>query len=183
MMHDPSRPRPQVPSGPGHSGPGAHTLTAKAPAPAVPGAAGPDARQFAASLVELMDAFLATIEEETECVGKGKLAAAGAVGARKGELAGRYLAATQRLKAHAPAWRAAEPELFAELQRRHDAFRGRLQVNLTVLATAHAVAEGLIRGAAGELARRNAPQGYGAGGQATKIPPRTAQPVAFSQTF
>ena len=41
-------------------------------------------------------------------------------------------------------------------------FNALLQINLTVLATAHAVSEGLIRGAHAEVARKNAPQTYGA---------------------
>src|SRR5690606_23246887 len=128
MMHNPPRPRPGMPA---RSAPAGHTQTATMPAAAmpaaaVPGPAGPEARQFAAGLAGLMAAFLAAIEEETALVRAGKLAAAGAIAARKGELAGRYLAVTQRLKTHAPGWRAAEPELFADLQRQHEAFRSHL---------------------------------------------------------
>jgi len=50
-----------------------------------------------------------------------------------------------------------------------------------VLATAHAVAEGLIRGAADEVARKSVPQGYGERGQVVTPPPRTARPVAISR--
>jgi hypothetical protein len=52
-----------------------------------------------------------------------------------------------------------------------------------VLATAHAVAEGLIRGVAGELGRKRAPQTYGAAGRAMEPPLRSAQPVILSRTF
>ena len=39
------------------------------------------------------------------------------------------------------------PDLLAALRKQHDTFNALLQINLTVLATAHAVSEGLIRGA------------------------------------
>ena len=44
--------------------------------------------------------------------------------------------------------------MLATLQPRHDTFRALLQINLTVLATAHAVSEGIVRGVSGELARK-----------------------------
>ena len=50
------------------------------------------------------------------------------------------------------------------LRRHHDTFRALLQINLTVLATAHAVSEGIVRGVSGEMARHAAPQTYGASG-------------------
>jgi hypothetical protein len=40
-----------------------------------------------------------------------------------------------------------------------------LQVNLTVLATAHAVSEGIVRGVNAEMQRRNIPNTYTAAGQ------------------
>ena len=43
------------------------------------------------------------------------------------------------------------------MRERHTAFQALLQTNMTVLATAHAVSEGIIRGVSGELARKRAP--------------------------
>ena len=40
-------------------------------------------------------------------------------------------------------------------------------MNLTVLATAHAVSESIMRGVSAELARKATPQAYGASGRAT----------------
>ena len=68
-----------------------------------------------------------------------------------------------------------------ELIRRHDSFRALLQINLTVLATAHAVSEGIVRGVSGELARKASPQTYGASGRANAPDPRTAPPLAVSR--
>ena len=47
-------------------------------------------------------------------------------------------------------------------------------MNLTVLATAHAVSESIMRGVSAELARKATPQAYGASGRATRPP--AAQP-------
>ena len=38
------------------------------------------------------------------------------------------------------------PDKLETLRRRHDAFRALLQIDLTVLATAHAVSEGMVPG-------------------------------------
>ena len=77
----------------------------------------------------------------------------------------------------------AAPDALAELQRRHDAFRALLQINLTVLATAHAVSEGIIRGVSGELQRKSTPQTYGASGRAN-VPARNAvEPLAVSRSL
>lgn len=147
-------------------------------------AGGADAgRRFAADLIELMNALLALIEQETELVRIGRLSEAGTLNGAKSALAGRYLAETLRLKGNAAAWFRGDTETLIELQQRQDLFRALLQVNLTVLATAHAVAEGLIRGAAGELARQSMPQGYSARGYAAVGPARVAQPVALSKVF
>jgi hypothetical protein len=73
--------------------------------------------------------------------------------------------------------------LAAVLHARHAAFQAMLQTNLTVLATAHAVSEGIIRGVSGELSRRQAPTTYGASGRANAPSPKASQPLALSRTL
>ena len=72
------------------------------------------------------------------------------------------------------------PEALERLRPRHEAFQALLQTNLTVLATAHAVSEGIIRGVSGELARKQAPSTYGASGRAN-APGAQGQPAAGGQ--
>ena len=74
-------------------------------------------------------------------------------------------------------------EALAKLRERHAAFESVLQTNLTVIATAHAVSEGIIRGVSGELARKQTPSTYGAGGRANAPSPRAGQPLAISRTL
>ncbi len=75
------------------------------------------------------------------------------------------------------------PDRLEALRRHHDTFRALLQINLTVLATAHAVSEGIVRGVSGEMARQAAPQTYGASGRAN-LPGRSAAgPLAVSRVL
>ncbi|HEX2216576.1 MAG TPA: hypothetical protein VHG27_07805 [Xanthobacteraceae bacterium] len=145
-------------------------------------AAETDGARFARGLAELMNALLAVIEQETELVRAGRLAEAATLGTRKSELAGGYVAELVRMKANAASWLRETPDALETLRRRHDAFRSLLQINLTVLATAQAVAEGIIRGAADQVARKASPQAYGAGGRVLNTM-RSVQPVALSQAF
>ncbi len=75
------------------------------------------------------------------------------------------------------------PEALDTLRARHDAFQALLQDNLMVLATAHAVSEGIIRGVAGEFARKQAPSTYGASGRASAPASKASQPMAISRTL
>ena len=75
------------------------------------------------------------------------------------------------------------PDLLAALRQQHDTFNALLKINLTVLATAHAVSEGLIRGAHSEVARKNAPQTYGNSGRPTAPLKSAATPVSVSRTL
>ena len=142
-----------------------------------------EAEQLVGGLLDVMDALLATIEKETELVRAGHLAAAAALESSKTELAGRYLATTTRLKANAGLLSQNLPRTLDVLRERHDLFRALLQINLAVLATAHAVSEGIIRGAADEVARKAGPQTYEASGRTRTPPPAAAQPVAVSRSL
>jgi hypothetical protein len=75
------------------------------------------------------------------------------------------------------------PHSFAALRERHDTFRALLQINLTVLATAQAVSESIIRGVAGEMSRKSTPQIYGTSGRPSGPPNGAVQPVALSRTL
>lgn len=126
-----------------------------------------EAEQLIAHLGDTLEALLRIVEEETALVRAGKVGLASQLEARKAELAGQYHAATERLKANARVLAANLPGPLDELRRRHDMFRPLLQINLTVLATAHAVSQSIIRGVAGEVARKAAPQVYGLSGRPT----------------
>ena len=75
------------------------------------------------------------------------------------------------------------PDLLASLKRHHETFRAMLQINLTVLATAHAVSEGILRGVNAEVQRRNTPNTYTAAGQRAAPGPRHVTPLAVSRSL
>src|SRR5262249_15765522 len=120
-----------------------------------------EAEALTAHFVEVMDALVGLVQQETELVRAGRVGQASGFEQRKSELARLYIADTLRLRASKSQLARILPAAKLEaLRLRHDAFRTLLQVNLTVLATAHAVSEGIVRGVSSELAQRSAPQTY-----------------------
>jgi hypothetical protein len=127
-----------------------------------------------------MRSLLGIVEEETRLVRAGRLREAARLEQSKADLARLYCLDSSRVRACRPLLTQHSPELVAELRRYHEQFRALLQINLTVLATAHAVAEGLIRGVSGELARKSAPQTYTAAGRNAGAP-AMVPPLAISR--
>ena len=140
-----------------------------------------EAEQAIANLATIMDRLVDTIEEETAQVRAGRMLKAGEFEAAKSDLARAYTTESMRLATARNFVAHATPESIAALRTRHAEFQDLLQVNLTVLATAHAVSEGIIRGVSGELARTRAPQTYGATGRANAPGARASQPLALSR--
>ena len=134
-------------------------------------------------LLEVMDALLGTVEEETALVRAGKLAEAAKLEAVKAELSGLYVTDTARIRASQVYLNRVTPTMAAELRNRHDLFRAVLQMNLTVLATAHAVSESIMRGVSSELARKATPQAYGASGHAMKPTAAAMKPLTLSRVL
>ena len=149
-----------------------------------PVATAAEAQELVAQLNSVMDALLAIVQEETELVRAGRLGEVAHLTATKTDLAHLYLADVERVKANKGYLLKHSPKLLQDLRRRHDEFHCLLQVNLTVLATAHAVAEGIVRGVASELNAKAAPQVYGAGGrQSAPRPQQGGRPLAVSRSL
>jgi hypothetical protein len=142
-----------------------------------------EARQLAETLMEVMSALLGVIERETELVRAGKVREAMASVAKKTELSHRYAGVIAHLKASQKYLTQTAPELLTALHRHHDVFRSMLQVNLTVLATAHAVSESIVRGVNTEMQRRNIPDTYTAAGRRAAPGPRHIAPLTVSRSL
>jgi len=142
-----------------------------------------DGERLIRHLADVLEALLGIVEEETELVRAGRIGQAAKLETRKAELCGLYLGATERLKANSAFLAANLPAKVDKLRRRHDTFRALLQINLTVLATAHAISEGIIRGVAGEIARKSAPQTYGLSGRPNVAGANCPQPVALIRSL
>ena len=142
-----------------------------------------DAETLMTRLMQAMDSLVAMIEDETALVRVGRLREAALIERDKGDFARSYVTDMTRLSANRAALEKVPPDQAQAFRERHAQFHNLLRINMTVLATAHAVSEDLIRGVSGELARRAAPQTYGATGRPA-VPSKSAvQPLAVSRSL
>ena len=142
-----------------------------------------DARKLAENLMEVMSALLGVIERETELVRAGKIREAMTTENKKAELSRRYASTVGLLHDSQKQLAQVAPDLLATLRRHHETFRAMLQINLTVLATAHAVSESIVRGVNTEIQRRNIPNTYTAAGRRATPGPRHITPLAVSRSL
>ena len=150
------------------------------PAPALSAA---DAEALMGRLMQAMETLAAMIEDETALVRVGRLREAAVIERGKSEFARSYVTDMTRLAAARAAVATIASEQTKAFRERHAQFQDMLRTNMTVLATAHAVSEDLIRGVSGELARKATPQTYGATGRPS-APSKTAiQPLAVSRSL
>jgi hypothetical protein len=155
-------------------------LDLKAPAAiATPAEAG----AFIQSLRRTMAELSAVLAEETAFVRSAQMRAASPIEARKAELSRRYMADLSVLKANAAFLKRAAGPALAVVRTENETLQRALEVNLAVLATAHAVAEGIIRHVSAAVQAKRAPAGYGATGRATAPPPRASVPVAVVKSL
>ena len=142
-----------------------------------------EARKLADALMDVMNGLLSVIEQETALVRAGKLREAMQLGPKKTELSRRYVAVVGQMKASQKYLSQQAPDLLKTLHRHHDVFRSMLQVNLTVLATAHAVSENIVRGVNAEMQRRTMPNTYTATGRRAAPSPRHITPISVSRSL
>lgn len=142
-----------------------------------------EAENAIAQVAELIGKLHGVVEQETALVHAGKVRNAAALGTEKSELTGKLYVAGERLKANAKFILRAAPASAAALHGVQDAFRAVLQRNMIVLATAHAVSEGIVRRLSGDLARKAAPQVYGASGRTAAPHPKQGKPLAISRVL
>jgi hypothetical protein len=160
-----------------------HPRPAPAPTAAPKFSTPVEARKLAEELMDVMSALLGIIERETELVRAGKVREAMMLAEEKSGLSRRYVIALENLRTGQNYLAQVSPELLTTLRRHHDTFRAMLQINLTVLATAHAVSEGIVRGVNAEIQRRNIPNTYTAAGQRATPGPRHITPLAVSRSL
>jgi len=142
-----------------------------------------EARQLADHLMTVMNELLAVIEQETALVRAGNVREAVKLEAPKAEISKRYITMISLLKISQAYLAKTTPDLLQALRKHHDVFRAMLQVNLTVLATAHAVSEGIVRGVNAEVQRRNIPQTYTAAGRQAQPGRANMTPIIVSRSL
>jgi hypothetical protein len=131
----------------------------------------------------LMEKLAGLLEQETHLVRAGRIRSAAVLEPNKADLAGRLFTLSERFKSSAKFLRQSVPDRCAALLQLEDAFRGILQKNMIVLATAHAVSEGIVRRLSGDLARKTTPQVYGASGRTVAPNPKHGRPLAVSRSL
>jgi hypothetical protein len=144
------------------------------------------AAEAAAVMIEigkLMTELTEIVEAETGLVRAGRVTSAAKVAERKSELARAFMDHAARLRTSTGYLAHTAPAMLDALRQQHEQFRVKLQVNLTVLATARAVSEGILRGVSDELARRSTVQTYGASGRHYIQARRPATPIAVSRSL
>jgi flagellar biosynthesis/type III secretory pathway chaperone len=142
-----------------------------------------DAEKAIAQVADLIKKLQNVVEQETALVRAGKIRSATALGAEKSHLAAGLYTVGEALKPHAKLLLQAAPKSAEKLHALQEAFRTVLQKNMIVLATAHAVSEGIVRRLSGDLARKATPQVYGASGRTVAPHPKQGKPLAISRVL
>jgi len=141
----------------------------------------------AESAVDDLSGLLAGLSElvqrETILVRAGQLRKAAEIAPLKTELAGKLYACGERLKASAKFVMQAIPARCLTLKSAQEGLHAALQKNMVVLATAHAVSEGIVRRLSVEVAKKASPQVYGASGRTVAPNPKHGRPLALSRTL
>jgi hypothetical protein len=136
-------------------------------------------REIRATIAELA----AVMAEESRLVGAAMLREANPLAVRKSELSKLYVAGLDLIKDNGGMLRRMLPTEMADLKNENDALQRELEINLAVLATAHAVAEGIVRGVSQAIERRRAPAVYGANGRAAMPAAFGSGPIAVSRNL
>ena len=141
-----------------------------------------DAERLVASVLATMGDLEKVLANETAHVRVGRIRDGLAEEAKKSELATAYMRGLETVKANAIALARFAPEALEKLKAAHAGFGRAVETNQTVLATARAVSESLLKSAAEEMNRLSRPQAYGpAGPQAAR--PAKSEPLVLSKTL
>ncbi|MEI8145844.1 MAG: hypothetical protein WCH83_10320 [Alphaproteobacteria bacterium] len=142
-----------------------------------------EAKAFLIDLRATAAELMAVVTQETELVRASRIREAGPLERKKAEVAHRYAGLLATLRANAPFTKKAVPADLRLFQRENALLQAELDSNLAILATAHAVAEGIIRGAAAAASAKKAPAAYGGDGRSVNRTAYNPTPVAVSRVL
>ncbi|MCB1476782.1 MAG: flagellar protein FlgN [Rhodobiaceae bacterium] len=138
---------------------------------------------FFDDLQETITQLLDVLEAETELLRAGRVEESMALSAKKTALATTYARRVEILKANADMLGRLVPVEVDKLRRRREAMEQALRTNLAVLSAARAVSDALVKGVAGEVARKQSgPAVYG-GNAARQGGPARAVPIAVDRAL
>lgn len=130
------------------------------------------------SLCGLMDELRDALETETALIGAGRMQDGLAGETRKTELGQAYIRQLQAAKSNVVALKRHVPDRLRDFRESQVEFERVLERNQTVIATARAVSESLVKGVAEELDRQRRPVSYTPMGPST-----TVAPMVFSRRY
>lgn len=125
-----------------------------------------EAKGLIPAVMAAMESLERLLAEETVLLKSGRVAEGLAHEARKAELAGAYMQGLEAIKANALFLSRVAPEQVVALKAAHGRFSAAVDLNQTVIATARAVSEGLLRTLAAETGSGTKASGYSPPGQA-----------------
>lgn len=138
-----------------------------------------EAKGLIPAVMAAMESLERLLAEETMLLKSGHVAEGLAHEARKAELAGAYMQGLEAIKANALFLSRVAPDQIAALKAAHGRFSTAVDLNQTVIATARAVSEGLLRTLAAEAGGGTKASGYGPPGKATEPQRATGQPSSL----
>ena len=141
-----------------------------------------DGERLVASVLATMADLEKVLANETAHNRLGRIRDGLAEAAKKSELASAYMRGLETVKANAIALARFAPDALEKLKAAHAGFGRAVETNQTVLATARAVSESLMKGVAEEMNRLSRPQGYGPAGQQAARPVKS-EPLVLSKTL
>ena len=140
-----------------------------------------DAKRLVDGVLAVMGELEQVLEHETGHLRGGRIREGLSQEARKTELASTYLRGLESVKSNAVALARFAPEALERLKSAHGRFSRVVELNQTVLATARAVSESLVKGVAEEMNRTARPQGYAPG--RFQAAPARAEPLVVSKSL
>jgi hypothetical protein len=142
-----------------------------------------DAERLVAGVLATMIELEKVLENETSHVRVGRIREGLAEEACKTELATCYIRGLEAVKANAIALARFAPAELDRLKSAHGRFARIIETNQTVLATARAVSENLVKGIAEEMNRLSRPRGYAPAGLQSHQPRATVEPLLVSKSL
>jgi len=160
--------------------PDRHAAASAAVPPAASVTSPQDAEQLAERLIALMAALEDIVGRETDLLRAARLREATDLAQRKSEAARDYVHGLEALKTNAIALARWAPGSVDRLRKAQARLSDALAVNMTVLATARSVSEGIVRSLATEIAAPRTLTTYGAGRAPAQRPAATSLMISRS---
>lgn len=142
-----------------------------------------EATQLASLLRETLERLSQTLNMETELMKAGKMRQAVDTQVDKARLTETFLKTSERFRSNIKYYRETMPDICRDVQTLHARFCNEVTRNMTALATAKAISEGLIDEIVSAAREHEKPVGYTSIGAATHGKASVAPPLRLNRSF